>query len=224
MILGFDFLALAHPRWPLDATIKYTPKGFGIGCFDNVFGNALPAIKKVCASGKFPMVRVHLQYTSGAQKPLASLALVQDRARRYEAIALAYPGTKIYLSHTCEYTDQEQEHVALRDAVINKIAPHCFAVDSINNCMNGTGLEEIHTDNTDPKYFTALPYSISTDGFDFAKIDPKKFKTCHAKAVYALAWYPAFNLKKSISDNTPIEKRTAIPSVSQLRSLINRLR
>ena len=63
-ILGLDHLGLGHKKYPVQTVIDLAPSGSALGCFDNTFGNAVPAIRKCLQSGKFPLFRVQIWWST----------------------------------------------------------------------------------------------------------------------------------------------------------------
>jgi len=51
-MFGMDYLGMGSKNWPVNMTIKETPQGWAIGCFDGTigdsgFGDCLPNLRKI---------------------------------------------------------------------------------------------------------------------------------------------------------------------------------
>ena len=60
MKIGFDFLGLAHPKYPVKELIEALPNNIPIGYLDYSFGKDTKNLEALLASGKVIAVRVHL--------------------------------------------------------------------------------------------------------------------------------------------------------------------
>lgn len=188
-MLGCDALGLGHSLWPVTAMVKALPKGIAIGCFDTTFGDALPALRRVLASGKFPACRVHLWWSDN--HIICPLEVIKDRAPKYQKLAKEFPEVKIYLSHSCEHNERSEANVRKRIALIKKLAPSCIPVNAIWRGATVPGTQEKHYQGT--RLHLKGPTIISNDGHQGAHVTMYKQ---HPEALMCFFWLPIFNLRK----------------------------
>lgn len=224
-LVGYDYLGLAHPLWPIKATIDITPAGSAIGFFDDAgFGDPVPNFRKLieCKNEdgtiKYPVYRVQMFYSTNPTHPLISTSQLQTRCQTYEAIAKKYPEATIYLSHTTEYTSKSKTEVDKRIKIIKTYAPHCIPV---NNPWTGYATPGVLIETHDIK--TARKgsnYLISTDGMSVTQMMMDEFNDKYKNAIVRFLWASRFNLRDA-SNPMPIPiKRTAAPTPDYLNAIV----
>lgn len=227
MINGLDFLGLGSKHWQVDESIKAFPQGFALGAFDkNVFGDALPAIRKFLASGKVGALRVHLWYTSGHK--LCPLSVIKERAPLYEKLSKDFPDVMIYLSHTCEFMGGTIAEVRQRVDLLKKLAPHCIPVNS--GAIRIVGVpNEYHAQNDDRNKLTGYKALrckagdlCSTDGKSAPQLNFTHWKAYQKQASINFAWASRFNLREEYdkpSDMPAPKDRKAYPDEMYIKAV-----
>jgi hypothetical protein len=214
-MIGYDHLFLGHKLYPVSSVIKLTPAGSAIGFFDDVAGDPIPAFKKCLASGKFAAYRVHMHYSTNHK--LIDAAQLKKRVPLYEKLAKKYPGIKIYISHTCEYSESNASEVAKRISIIQSLAPHCIPV----NCRwQGAGTKNILEETHDISKGRKPHYIVSTDGASITQIDADLYRRRFGDADIRFLWASLFNMRESDPSLPPPLKRTAIPSDKYIKAVI----
>lgn len=215
-ILGFDYLGLGHKLWPVDATIKLTPAGYAIGCFDNTFGDVLPNLRRVLSSGKFSTIRSHIWWANN--HVIAPLDIIKKRAPLYEKLKRDFPDVRIYLSHSCEHTEKNKSKVQERIDLIKKLAPSVIPVNSIWTGAKVSGvITEVHGDKVRNSEF------CSTDGQTANDIDIENWIKNNATAEVAFLWASRFNLRGVVPPPAtlpPPKERTDPPTPEYLAAII----
>lgn len=224
-MIGFDYLGLGSKYFNVQAARDLTPKGSAIGCFDSTFGDAVPNLKLLLDTGKFPVARVHIGWSSS--HIIIPISVIRPRLPVYEALALAYPKVKFYLSHSCEHSCANAAQAQQRMQMIRLSAPHCIPV----NCP-GTGvlLPNAVNEHHDPDHALAGKYITSMDGCCNGNgawnVDIKRWVNTHSRAVASFIWIPEFN------GRTPNEKKAPQPPTErrvfatpeQIKMLVNYVR
>lgn len=217
MMIGFDHLALGHKKYPFRKVINLTPAGSLIGCFDTTFGDVVPHLKQVLASGKFAGVRVHLWWSD--QHKICPLEVIEKRAPIYEKLARDFPLARFYISHSCEYDESSRAAVQQRIELVERLAPSCIPVQSVFRGPTLPGYIVEHHGDVKVK-----PGEIvSHDGINCYDIDIESWKEKNKNALIQFFWGYRFNMRELTKPGQkppPPKDRTAIPSPSYLNSII----
>lgn len=208
---GLDFLALA--KYP-DVALREFPKGFALGCFANTFGDALPAVEKIVASGRCPLVRVQLLWSDTHFFSLADIPKAQEEARRYERLAVKYPKTRFYLSPFCEH------NIPNPDSFLDLVAPNAPSCSIINSPFKGANSAKYKNEHHGIGPRPKGPYTYSYDGTSAVDDDVMARKRQHRRSEVFFFWVPQFNLRKKTKDPTPRADRKAVPTSDLIDSLI----
>lgn len=197
MIKGIDILGLAHKNVDLKAVIKEVPKGWAIGAFDDPFGPVLKRLRKVLASGKFPVVRIHAHWDN--KHKIAPIEKLKKKLPSYEKLAQDFSSVRVLVSHSCEYSEFSKAKVQERIDLIKQFAPSC---EPVNSCMEGEATQdaffELHGNGA-----AGVDEIISLDGLDFKDVDMKRWMSQNKKAHIVFGWRSEFNLRKRGESNPP---------------------
>jgi hypothetical protein len=218
-MLGLDYLGLGHVMWPVEATIRLTPAGTAIGCFDNTFGDVFPNLGKLLASGKFPVVRSHIWWDDAHR--IVPLDVLRDRVPYYEALAKKYPKVKIYISHSCEHNEYVMTDILKRIQVITRKAPSCIPVNCVwqGRCVDGFINEKHGTTNPGLR----LPYITSNDGSILPAPGMTKFKKANIGAELCFLWDTQFNIARPGLPRIPPKERTKPPTQQCIKEMVSYL-
>lgn len=186
MIYGLDVLGLA--KYP--EIIKYWPNGYAAGVFASEFGDALRAVDKLLATGKCPVLRMQLIWSSTHSYGNKDIPEIKQQSHRYELLAQKYKKVKFYISPFCE------SNVASPDKYLDlaqKYAPSCTIVNSIwKGGLSKKYINEVHGSNA-----KALKgkYIFSADGNSSNNSDMEKIKATHKNAELFFLWTASCNGK-----------------------------
>lgn len=209
-LYGLDLLAL--PKYD-DVALKAFPKGWALGAFANTFGDALPAIEAIVKTGKTPLVRVHLSWDDNHNYGNDQLATIVREARRYQRLAVKYPGTRFELSPFCEHNLSNPDKYL---DVVAKEAPSCFPVNTPwRGALSKKYKNETHGDKA-----LGGRYNFSFDGSACVDADVTTVKLAHAKADVVFFWTYQFNLRLDANDNTPRSQRKGVPTTKLISSIV----
>lgn len=217
-MICYDYLGLGHRLWPVEDTIRITPRGSGIGAFDTTFGNVVPNLRKLLDSGKFPLVRVHLWWANDHR--ICPLSVVKERAPVYEKLAKKYPHVDIYLSHSCEYSENDIAVVKERIRWLRRLAPSCTP---INTCMKGASnpgvLKEAHTSGSENTHTPFVSLDGAANGKGAHGVDVKRFLNNNSGAK-CFIWASRYNLRDIGETPPPPLDRTKPPSKEYLKEVV----
>lgn len=216
-MIGFDFLGLAHPQWPIRETLIATPAGAAIGCFDDPFGDVIPHLRRLLLTNRYPAVRIHAHWADN--HAIVPLDKLRKKLPRYEQLARDVPAVKFYVSHSCEYHEPDQEKVKQRVAVTRQLAPSCIPVDCpMNSPVSGDAIVEHHGD------VRVRPGEIcSTDGASIYDIDAERYVSQNTQATICFLWGARFNFREIAHPGQkapPPRQRTAAPTREYLRAVV----
>lgn len=208
MNVGHDFLGLGSKLWKVRETIKALPAGCAIGCFDNTwpdnFGDPMPNVRKILASGKVSAFRVHIWWAYG-NHPLVSLPVLKKALPRWEKLAKDFPNVQVFVSPSCEYhAGATVKTVQACVDAIRKLAPSCIPVLSPWNAPVVPGvITEVHGADCKAKPGQIASYDGGRTvpgkggaGFD-EQIGADKWMSNNREARIAFCWSPRYNLTES---------------------------
>ncbi len=223
MIPGMDLLGGADADWDWKATARAWESGFALGIFDGAetFGDAIKAIhefdKQLALVGKnlrtdVPAIRIHAAWNNHG---IIDLPLLVKRCRRYQLLAKEYPQIKIYVSWTCEYSeDTTPKQARERIAVVRTHCPSCIPVQS--PMPGGATVRGVVTEWHGHSAQAKANQIVSTDGQNLFDMDARKWIQRNKKALIVFAWGMRFNLSESKEKILPPFKRTAAPNFEYL--------
>lgn len=212
---GVDYLAGVKY---CDTALQAHPQGWAAGFFWDIFGDASKCIERFAASGKTPLIRIHLRWDDAHRYD--RFMDVVKKAPKANAIAAKYPGVKFYISGATEHKLSGKDSQKLYDA-LKKAAPNCEIVNNslINVNLKGA-INEAHGGN--PRR-PGGRYFISMDGTSINDIDLPAWKSRYRDAEVLFVWDWQLNLKKDKNDRTPRPKRKVRPSVRYIQNLAQQL-
>lgn len=228
MIMGMDYLGLGSKHWPIAETIRWTPSGTAIGCFDGTtgdakFGDAIPAARKLLATGRFPALRVQMWYNSA--HTIVPMEILKKRLPAWGKLAEEFPNVAIYISHSCEHNETDASKVKQRIELIKKLAPKAIPV---NTPWKGAVIAGVITERHPKTQVGAsrIPYIVSNDGYDSINIDVETYKANNTRAEIVFLWTPRFNLREVYEagqDAPKPEARDAAPNRDVIRTVARML-
>lgn len=205
MIIGVDVLGGA--KYP--EIVQQIPRGVAIGIFAQEFGDAFSLVRKLSASGKYPVIRIQLTWAPTHKYTAQHLAAAIKEAKRYNMIG---GQSHIQLSPFCEHTIGNPDPWLDQ---IQAVAPSCTI---INNPQNGKGAfskkyaNEIHTGKP-----PSGPYNFSYDGQSSCDADIEKDKATYANASIFFLWTWQLNCHYNAKDH----ERNTRPTIDLIRGLLN---
>ena len=230
MKYGADYLGgVKFGKQMLEA---HPPGGVG-GIFYTTFGHARSTLKKMCQSGKFSEIVVHLAPFENSHKyPIAKLLPnLRVWAAEVEAIAKANGGTVILLSPFCEHNHPARDMKPVFEE-LKRIAPSCEMLNSILDGERVPGtITEIHLPNS--KELPKKPrgdYTVSFDGFggdgtgNYPDTNIQAILSKYGDARHIRCWNFRFNGKTGWKDKTPLDKRVSWPSREYIVQMLSAMR
>ena len=217
-MLGQDYLGLAHPSFPVKQATELTPAGTAIGAFDDPFGDVIPALRTMLASGKFPAVRIHAHWDNGHK--IVPLKKLKAKLPRYEKLAKDFPTVKVYVSHSCEYKESKVTEVQKRVDLVRKLCPSCIPV---NACWTGATIPGVITETHGTKAKAKAGDLVSTDGDNIFDIDAEAWVTKNARAEIIFLWGARYNLREAAKPDQKVpdpKNRNAAPSGRYIQACI----
>lgn len=214
-ILGLDFLGLGSRHWNVDETLKAFPQGFALGLFgDDTFGpNAIKNTKRFLESGKVAAVRVQMHWSY--QHQIVPTDKLKKLAKAWEAVARTAT-VPFYLSHSCEYSNNNKAEIRKRITILQQEAPSCFIVQTPmkSPIIPGFSLEQ-HGSKARAKAGDL----VSADGSNVPDIDSAAWVQKNALASHVFGWGYRFNLSKA-GPKIPAPDRKAYPSAEYIKGII----
>lgn len=212
-MIRVDCLGLASKNFKIKVITEVVPKDFAIGTLDDSFGDALPKIERLSKQG-YTKFFVHCNWTAVTHKIIA-LKKLKEKCDKWQDFAKS-SGSLLWLSHSLEYDEPNENKVKKRIDMIKKLAPSSVPVNSWYKGATVAGvLTERHGD------ITVKPGEIvSTDGVDWREINLKNYIARNKHAYMTALWRHEFNLRKTNEDSTPIQDRKVIPTVGMMRDLL----
>jgi hypothetical protein len=214
-MIGYDILGLANPHIKLKQIVLSVPRGSAIGCFDDeeTFGVATSKLKKLLSTGHYPACRIHAHWSS-AHKIVPRDKLIHN-LKRYQMLAVQFPAIKIYVSHSCEYVENDSDVILDRVTLIKHLAPNCIPVNApMRGPTPGGAVVEHHGSETHAK----IGEIVSFDGADCADSDVVSWHENNSKAAIRFLWSHRFNLRQN-GAFIPPKKRTAAPDLAYYKDI-----
>lgn len=212
MIFGLDHLGLAKYA---DLAAREHPQGWALGCFANTFGDSLPAVERIIASGRCPFVRVQLVWSDTHTFAAREVAQAYKEAARWEKLARKYPAVKFELSPFCEHNLRNPDSYLDK---IKEIAPSCTPVNTPwKGAYSKKYKNEVHGSNARA---LSTPYNFSYDGSGCVDADVQAHKAKHKGADVFFFWTYQFNGRRNANDPTPRPQRKFWPTSGLIDSVI----
>lgn len=215
MIPGLDFLGMGSKAWKVKQSLDVFPMGAALGAFAQTFGDALPAVKKFLDSGKVSAFRLQAWWSDSHK--IAPIDFLKKELPRWEALAKQYPQVRFYISHSCEYSEQDIKEIRKRVVLVQALCPSCEVVQTPMHSpvVKDVGLVEQHGTKSKPK----PGHIVSTDGQAIFDQDAEKWQTLHKDALINFLWAPRFNLREA-HNTLPPPARTAFPTKKDILSVV----
>lgn len=218
MIYGLDHLGLAKYA---DLAAAEHPEGWALGCFSNVFGDALPGVAKVISTGRCPRVRLQLHWEDDHNEKPDTFRKIEAEAKRVAPFIARHPNIEWRVSGFCEHKLPRHKAEALRNLVMKHMPKGVVYV----NCplLKGGGqtiagaVNEIH--GGDNRTVSGR-MDFSFDGTGAFDADVEGFKKKFSKSETFYFWYSGCNGRLNDNDKTPRPQRKAWPTSRYIDSLI----
>lgn len=211
MIYGIDYLAGA--KYP-DVILKEHPEGWAAGFFAVTFGNALPTVEKLLATGRCPHVRIQLLWSDAHSFGDSDIPQIRKLSRAYQELKKRFPHVVVEISPFCEHNLNNPDKYL---DIVKAEAPDCIPVNvPWRGAFSRKYKNEIHGNHSKP----VGAYNYSFDGTNAVDSDVEAFKRQHNGSQVFFFWHPRLNLKWSMKDTTPRPARKAKPSSELIDSLI----
>ncbi len=208
---GLDFLGL--PKYA-DLVRREHPQGWALGAFARTFGDALPHIGRILATGRVPHLRVQLLWSDSHTFGDRDIPAITKEARRYQKLKQDFPGVVFELSPFCEHNLQSPDKYL---EIVKNEAPDCIPVNTPwRGAFSKKFKNEIHGQHAKPKG----DYNFSFDGTPCVDSDVEKFKAGQSDADVFFFWTSQFNGRKNPADPTPRPDRKAWPTSDLIDSVI----
>lgn len=222
MKYGCDYLGGKHYK---SAILKTHPHGWAAGIFLRTFGNTMGFIEKMCASGKFSEIVVHVAPFDKDHRYEFSKYVPQIKkdVAKLEEISKKYPSVVLMVSPFCEHNHPRDKMVVLFKE-LKQIAPSCLMVNSIWKGQTVPGIiTEIHLENSKLKIKPQGDYIVAFDGFgsdgsgDMPDTDVQKILNHYSDARQIRLWNFRYNGKFGHKDKAPVDKRKHWPDENYLK-------
>lgn len=210
--------------------LKAHPSGWGAGFFDKTFGNCWPAIDKLAASGKCPLIRIHGPWTNHAYNPAQHDKDIYAGLAKTKQMAEKYPRVEFQYSPVCESDGRGATWRRLFSDLKQLAGTRVVIVCSVYKGEILPGfLAEIHGNHAVPYG----EYQYGYDGTNTVDSNVQGDKERHGRARAIFFWHPAFNLKYKTklgdkskeapnvwkNDTSPPKERVCKPTVELILSL-----
>lgn len=212
---ALDFLGLAHPNWKLQPTLDAFPQGFAIGCFADTFGNPIPKLRQFFDSGKVSAFRLQAWWDNAHK--IAPLAHLKKELPKWESLAKQYPHIPFYISHSCEYSEQNRKEVIRRVSLVQNLCPSCKIVQTPMHSpvVPGVGFVEYHGSKAKAK----AGEIASTDGNEICQMDSLKWMQSNAAGELVFGWNAEFNGRNAHTTEPPMQ-RDSFPNGKYVKTTV----
>lgn len=219
MRYGLDLLGAA--MFPALA-VRSFPEGWSLGVFANAFGDGLPVVKRLFASGKCTHARVQLLWSDDNHKfTQADLPKMREEAERCERLKRAFPNCTLEISPFCEHNLQDPDKWL---KIAEQAAPSCVVVNSpYKGALSRRYKNETHGPNSGPR----AGHNYSYDGTSAVDSDVVAMLEKHARADTFYFWIPQFNGRRHTTwhdddpeRDLPREKRTNWPTKELIEGVV----
>lgn len=215
---GLDLLGLGDNDWNLRDTIRAWPKGFALGFFaDDTFGkDVFQKVSKLVTQCEIPAIRPHLNWSDDHSLP--PLDKIKRLAPKWEAFAKANPGTRVYVSPTCEYDSTNRPAIKAMLDLTARLCPSCTVVASVSKkgaVVDGYMLER--HGKTTVKAGQIISYDGGVKGEGLFDIDALAWAKANSAAEIMFSWGPRCNGTEKTK--LPRPKRTAFANGNYIKGL-----
>jgi len=211
MRYGLDYLAGARYS---DLILREHPEGWAAGFFANTFGNALPTVERLLATGRCPHVRIQLLWSDSHTFGDGDIPTIRRLARAYQALKGKYPSVTIELSPFCEHNLQNPDKYL---EIVKNEAPDCVPVNvPWRGAFSKRFKNEIHGDHSKPQG----AYNYSLDGMNGPDANITALKNAHASADVFFFWGIRMNGNYHMGAKVARPDRKGWPDSRYIDSLI----
>lgn len=219
MKLGIDYLGAGGSKEYQRAIIKAHPADFAAGFLLKASGwkSPMPCIRRLLKTGKCQVVRIHALWRDGHDFTERDIAPAVRWAKRVAKLAEDFPDVKIYFSPWLEHRASSALFRKVKRAC-REVLPKRVKIVCCGNAMP-KGINEMHHGGPLPG-----KYIFSYDGDDIFESDVRRVKDLHKRALYFFGWSPCFNGKRTLTDDTPRERRTCWPTAKDIGRMAEELR
>lgn len=224
MIKGIDALGFLHKNYPRSLLIEMLPNNWGVGILidPKTFGKDTDLVRQLMlARPDIKLLRLHCHW-SASHNALCPVKKLKNLLSCCEHLALSFPNTQVWTSHTLEYgfpnntpAEKQKKMVAKRLQLINDLAPTCRIVQSIQKgWSSGKYAKEAHG----PK--SKAPF-VSTDGVDIWDMDYRGWLNRNNQAIACFGWSHSQNGREKGKPPKPYAKRDNWPDKQEFKRLID---
>lgn len=217
MLYGLDYLGLA--RFSKEARDAF-PSGFALGVFSKTFGDSMPLVKEIVATGKCKALRVQLLWSDTHSFSDRDIGELKKEAHRWEEFARHHKKVPVYLSPFCEHNLSAPDKYL---KIVKDAAPHCEPVNTPwKGALSSRYINEVHGPKSSPPHGK---YIFSYDGSDMLDSDVEAAKRKHGNAMIWFGWTANFNGLAEVDDKPrpPREARKNWPTAKLIRSLLHEM-
>ncbi len=220
MMFGLDHLGIA--KYGKLAADEH-PNGWALGAFSYVdgFGDGIPAIERVLATGRCPRVRIHLAWDD--DHDITNFRAIEKEASRVSALFKKYITRDCRVSGGCEHTWNAKTAEHVRKIVMAKMPSWVTYVNVpllsgprkgalLPGCVN-----EIHGSKARP---IKGRYDFSFDGSNCVDANVTELKKNLSAAETFYFWNCECNGRKNEKDSTKRPQRKNYPTSRHIDSWI----
>lgn len=213
-MFGLDHLGIAKYREVARAS---HPQGWALGAFSDTFGDAIPAVKGILATGRCPRVRIHAMWKDSHNYSQKDFPAIEKELKRWRPVVASFPHIDWYFSGACEHHLSVADSVRLAELVLN-VHPDRFAVNVGDHDL--TMRQTINETHGTKARIGRPKYNFSFDGSACVDSDVESLKERHEDAETFFFWEPRFNGRWETSDTTPRPKRNGWPNRKLISSVV----
>jgi hypothetical protein len=188
MIYAFDYLGGAMFGREI---LKAHPSNYGAGFFADTFGDCFPVAKRLAASRKCPLIRIHGPWTNHLYSPSRHDAAIFKAFNRTKKLAALFPSVRFQFSPVCESSARGTNWQQLFKRLIRDAGP----VEIICSIWRGEAVSGVKLEVHGKERAPGKPYQYSYDGTSAVDSDIESDKRKHSRADVFFFWHPSFNLK-----------------------------
>lgn len=208
---GLDHLGLAKYA---DLAIREHPEGWACGVFATTFGPALPHVDRLLATGRCPLVRVHLLWSDTHSFGDADIPAIRKLARQYQQLKQKYPSVTVQVSPCCEHNLRDPDKYL---TIVANEAPDCVPINTpFKGAFSKQFHNEIHGTHSKPPGC----YNYSHDGSNGPDSNMEALKVSHKSADVFFIWGVRMNGNWNMATKIPRPARKGWPDSRYLDSLI----
>lgn len=189
------------------------PEGWGAGFFTKVYEDdsyrkvvwdAYSAVSELAATGRAPFIRLAFSWSDDHNfKKSFFKKHVQEEAKRFKAIIVAYSGVKFYISPVHEHRLNEREWSEYAEIVKKELQGVSFELVNCPETRKGfvskTLLNEYHGADKTPR---GGHCAFSHDGVNAVDTDMEEFKRNYSNSEYFMIWSCQMNGRRKADDNS----------------------